>query len=146
VQVPKPDFYQKMRDELREWLQSKAGKDYRYAEFLLAAPDLVHLLCRLMLDRDVYVKDKAALGAVLAYFLFPLDFLPEALIGPLGYADDVAAAAWVLNNMLTRTDPEVLRRHWAGEEDILDLVQRIVKAADQMVGSGLWAKIKQRFG
>ena len=68
--------------------------------------------------------------------------IPEALIGPLGYADDVSLAAYVLNQIVNKTDPEVIKRHWAGEGDVLELIQRILERADEMVGSGLWQKLR----
>jgi len=51
-------------------------------------------------------------------------------------------AAYVLNQIVNKTDPDVINRHWAGEGDVLDLIQRILSKADEMVGSGLWLKLK----
>lgn len=62
--------------------------------------------------------------------------------GPIGYVDDISLAAYVLNQIVNNTDPEVVRRHWAGEGDVLELTQRILAKADEMVGSGLWQKLK----
>lgn len=138
------DFYQQMRDSIRTWLKGK-GANYEFARYLLAAPDLFHLLCRLALDKEVPVAEKAKLAGAIAYFVSPVDALPEAIVGPLGYVDDVALAAWVLNSLINKTSPEIVMRHWAGDEDVLDLIQQIIAVADQMVGSGLWAKIRAGF-
>ena len=138
------DFYQQMRDSIRTWLKGK-GANYQFAEYLLAAPDLFHLLCRLVIDKEVAVSDKAALAAAIVYFVSPIDVLPEAIAGPVGYVDDVAVAAFVLNRLINTTAPEVVRRHWAGDADILDLIRQILQVADDMVGSGAWAKIRKGF-
>jgi len=138
------DFYQQMRDSIRTWLKGK-GANYQFAKYLLAAPDLFHLLCKLALDKEVPVGEKAKLAGAIAYFISPLDLIPEALVGPLGYIDDVAVAAWVLHGLVNKTNPEIVRRHWAGDGDVLDLVQQIIHLADEMVGSGLWAKIRKGF-
>jgi uncharacterized membrane protein YkvA (DUF1232 family) len=138
------DFYQQMRDSIRTWLKGK-GANYQFAKYLLAAPDLFHLLCKLALDKEVPVGEKAKLAGAIAYFISPLDLIPEALVGPLGYIDDVAVAAWVLHGLVNKTNPEIIRRHWAGDGDVLDLVQQIIHLADEMVGSGLWAKIRKGF-
>ena len=62
---------------------------------------------------------------------------------PSGYcADDIALAAFVLNGLLNRTDPEILREHWPGEDDALQVIQQILHVADRMVGKGLWNKLK----
>ena len=44
------DFYKALRDRIRGWL-AKRGKQYRYADFLMFAPDLFHLISRLVLDK-----------------------------------------------------------------------------------------------
>ncbi len=138
------DFYQQMRDSIRTWLNGK-GANYRFARYLLAAPDLFHLLCRLAVDKEVPASEKAKLAGAIVYFISPVDALAEAFVGPIGYADDVALAAWVLNRLINETNPEIVVRHWAGDEDVLDLIQQILQVADEMVGSGLWAKIRAGF-
>jgi uncharacterized membrane protein YkvA (DUF1232 family) len=139
------DFYQQMRDSIRIWIKGK-GVNYKFAEYLLAAPDLFHLLCKLAVDKEVPAIEKAKLAAAIVYFISPVDFLPEALTGPLGYIDDVAVAALVLNSLINKINPEIVRHHWAGDKDILDLIQQIIQVADEMVGSGLWANIRKGFG
>ena len=139
----KKDFYQDLRVKIREWLKTKEGMDSKWGEYLMFAPDLFHLLCKLSIDKDVPVKEKAKLAGAIAYFVSPIDLLPEALIGPLGFADDISLAAYVLNSIMNKTDPEIVKKHWAGEEDILVVVKKILKVADEMVGQGLWKKLKR---
>lgn len=139
----KMDFYEKIRENMREWMKTKEGKENKFGEYLLFAPDLLHLLCKLSLDSDVPAKEKAKLATVIAYFISPVDLIPEAVLGPVGYADDIALAAYVLNGMINKVDPEIVKRNWAGDSDVLDVIQQILKVADEMVGSGLFAKIKK---
>ncbi|TYO95344.1 YkvA family protein [Desulfallas thermosapovorans] len=138
------DFYQNLRVKIKKWLDSKSGADNKWAEYILLAPDIFHLLYKLTLDKDVYVADKAKLAAAIAYFISPVDLIPEALLGPAGYVDDLALAAYVLNRIINNTDPEVVRRNWAGDGDVLEVIQSILRVADKMVGSGLWKKLKAR--
>lgn len=140
------DYYQRLRLKMKEWLQSEEGRTNQWAEYIMLAPDFFHLLCKLAVDKDVLINDKAKLAAAIVYFLSPLDIIPELLIGPLGYADDIAVAAYVLNQMVNNSDPEIVKKHWAGEGAVLELIQRILGSADQMLGSGLWNKIKRKFG
>ncbi len=49
------------------------------------APDLLHLLCKLTIDEDVPVKERAKLAAAIAYFISPIDLVPEAIVGIIGY-------------------------------------------------------------
>jgi len=83
------------------------------------------------------------LAGAIAYFVSPVDLLPEALLGPLGFVDDIALAAYVLNSIMNKTDPEIIRKHWAGEDDILEVGRKILKIADEMVGQGLWEKLRR---
>ncbi len=137
------DFYQKLRRNIKTWL-SKEGKEHRWAEYILLAPDLFHLILKLSTDKDVPPAEKVKLVAVITYFVSPLDFIPEAILGPIAFADDIVLVAFVLNSLLNKVDPEVVKRHWAGEEDILQLVQKIILAADKMVGSGIVKKLKKK--
>ena len=138
------DFYQQMRDSIRLWLKGK-GVNYQFADYLLAAPDLFHLLCKLAIDKEVPASEKAKLAAAIVYFISPIDLIPEAISGPFGYIDDVAMAAFVLNGIINNTNPEIVKRLWAGDKDILDLIQQILQVADEMIGRGLWVKIQKRF-
>ena len=99
-------------------------------------------MCKLAIDKDVPTKEKAMLAGAIAYFISPIDVIPEGIIGPAGYVDDIALAAFVLNSIITNCDEEIVLKHWAGEENLLDLIKRILKVADEMVGSSLWKKTK----
>lgn len=139
------DFYLKYRNKMNEWIESKAGNYHKYTKYLMAGPDLFHLLVKLSLDREVSVSDKAKLAGAIAYFVSPIDLIPEAIMGPIGYVDDIALAAYVLNNIVNNTDPEIVKRHWVGDEDLLVIIKQILESADKMVGSGLWNKLRKRF-
>ncbi|WP_104372033.1 YkvA family protein [Desulfocucumis palustris] len=139
------DFYQNLRVKIKDWLNSKNGSDNKWADYIMLTPDLFHLLCKLTMEKEVNVADKAKLAGAIAYFVSPIDIIPEAILGPAGYVDDIALAAYVLNSIINNTDPEVVKRNWAGEKDILEVVQSILRVADQMVGSGLWKKIQNKF-
>ena len=140
------DYYQRLRGQIHDWLQSDEGKSQQWAEYLLFAPDLFHLLWKLSADPDVPAADKAKLAGVIAYFISPIDLIPEAIFGPIGYVDDIALAAYVLNGMLNHTDPEVLRKHWAGETDILEVIKRILAVADRMMSAKILGKLKRLIG
>lgn len=134
------DFYQKLRGRIRKWVEGKEGEAHKWAEYILFAPDLFHLLCKLMTDDDVSPKDKAKVAAAIAYFISPFELVPEAIVGPIGYIDDIALAAYVLDGIINNAGLEVLRRHWAGEDDILDVIQLILRRATSILGK-LWGKL-----
>lgn len=139
------DFYQKFRNNIRIWYQGKGSK-HKWAEYIILAPDLFHLMVKLTLDPDVPRKHKFKIAAVVAYFISPIDLLPELFLGPIGFLDEIVLTAYVLDSILNVVDPEIIRKHWAGEEDILWTVKRILGIADVMVGSGMYRKLVNRYG
>lgn len=139
------DFYKRFRRRMNSFNASDKGKGHKFREILLAGPDLLHLSLCLMADKQVPMKMKMKLGAAIAYFLSPIDVLPEIILGPIGYADDIALLAWVLDSMLNQIPPELVLRYWAGESDVLVTVKRITATANRLIGSGLIKKIKKSF-
>jgi uncharacterized membrane protein YkvA (DUF1232 family) len=135
------DFYKSFRQNVRAWVDNP-GDHGKWAEYVMALPDLAHLLFKLAVDTEVPVDEKAKLAAAIAYIVSPIDLIPEAIVGRVGYVDDVAVAGYVLNSIITATKPEVVKKHWAGDQDVLNLVERILHVADEMVGSGLWRRLK----
>ncbi|MGE5351370.1 MAG: YkvA family protein [Acidobacteriota bacterium] len=140
------DFYLKLRGQIKDWFDNKAGGNQKWSEFILLAPDLFHLLYKVIRDPEVPMKSKLKIGAAIAYFIAPIDLIPEALLGPIGYLDDITVAAYALNQLVGDLNPEIIRRHWAGDQDILRLIKTIIVNADLMLGKGIFRKIKKLFG
>jgi uncharacterized membrane protein YkvA (DUF1232 family) len=135
-------FYDKVRNNIRAFLEKRGTVAGKSGEYLLLVPDMFMLLWRLINDSRVNSKNKVLLGSGLAYYLFPLDIMPEAFLGPMGYIDDLVFGVYLLNRMLVDTDPAVLREHWSGSEDILTSIQNVLHAADNLVGSDLLSRFK----
>ena len=136
-------FYDRMRESIRNYLTKKGSATGAAGEYLLLAPDVFVLLWRLINDPRVNAKNKVMLGSGLAYYFFPLDIMPEGFMGPLGYIDDLVFGVYLLNKLLSDTDPEVLREHWSGRDDILDSIRNVLNAADNLVGSEIIGKFKK---
>ena len=139
--MKREDFYQRLRERVKNWASGE-GKNSTVFKYVLIAPDFFHLLCKLLFDSRVPGREKKKVAAAIAYFISPVDFIPEGLVGPAGYIDDVALAAYVLNSILNSVGPEVLEEHWAGDSDVLSTIQEVVGVADRLVGSGMWKRIK----
>jgi uncharacterized membrane protein YkvA (DUF1232 family) len=138
-------FYLKLRSNISTWLGEKANINHKYREFIMLVPDIFYLLIKLVRDSEVPQSKKVKLVSAIAYFISPIDFLPEAFLGPIGYMDDIAIAAYVLNDMLNSIDPQIIRRHWAGETDILMTIKKILINVDNLIGKGIWDKVKRKF-
>ena len=138
------DFYQKIRTSIRKWENKSEGRKNKWLEYILLAPDLFHLLTKLVIDKAVSLEFKGKLGLVILYFISPIDLIPEAFIGPGGYIDDIVLAAYVLNLMVNQASPEIIHKHWAGEGNVLQIIQNVVKDAQKMVGRGIWNKLRRK--
>jgi len=136
-------FYDRIRKNIQDYLDRKGGLIEKGGEYLLLVPDFFILLWRLVNDSRVNGKNKVLLGSSLVYYVIPFDFIPEAIVGPIGYLDDLVFAVYVLNKVLGDTDASVLREHWSGDSDVLDSIQRVLNAADSLVGSNVIDRFKK---
>jgi uncharacterized membrane protein YkvA (DUF1232 family) len=135
------DFYKKIRKQISGFL---GKKKFKYAEILLLAPDFFHLLVKLSMDKRIPSDKKLKFVVGIAYFIMPFDFFPEAILGPIGYMDDIAVAAYILNDYINNNSPDIVYEHWAGEGDLLASIQNILTIADNFLGKGLWDRIKKK--
>jgi len=140
------DFYKRLRGRVKGWSRERGERVGEWTEYALVAPDILHLLGRLALDKEVPARQKARLGLVIAYFVSPVDFLPEVLVGPTGYADDVVLAAYVLQGILADTPKHVIERHWAGEGDVLEVIQHALDVAHEWLSPRFMKKFRRLFG
>lgn len=135
-------FYDKLRSKIERFIHEKGVSD-NIAKYVLLAPDLFVLLARLIVDKRVPVQSKTIAGVAIAYFIAPIDFIPEALTGPLGLTDDVVLAVYALRKILVDVDHDIVKEHWNGTEDLLDVITRVVKSADELIGRKVLKKIEE---
>lgn len=133
------DFYKRFRNTVE-------GYSGPYAEYVLLVPDMLALVTRLMFDRRVETKHKAYLGVALVYVISPGDILPERVLGPIGYLDDLAILVAVLNILLSEVDERVLLEHWSGEADLLATVRAFLAQADMAIGKGRLDEVLRTVG
>src|SRR5262245_22960432 len=102
----------------------------------------VRLLLGRMLDPRVDKKVKIFAGSVLAYVFSPVDFIPEMFSGLFGMLDDFVLSAFALNVILNWVDPEIVREHWHGNNDLLTTVQKAIKNSELLVPDAILKKIE----
>ncbi len=142
------DYYLQLRDKVNQWFEKDGGDKPEYANYILLVPDFFYLLVKLTLDDRIPAIDKAKFAGVIAYFFSPIDVLPEALIGPLGYLDDLILTCYVLNlyiNQEGEANKAVVKELWPGDQDVLITIQSVLQKADQWAGSGLLNKLKDAY-
>jgi uncharacterized membrane protein YkvA (DUF1232 family) len=136
-------FYDRIRGRIQAYVDQKGAAAGKATELLLLVPDIFILLWRLLNDARVGGKNKVLLGSAVAYYVFPFDLVPEAFLGPIGYLDDLVFGVIVLNKMISEVEPEILREHWSGKEDLLESIRRVMGAADDLVSKDVIEKVKK---
>ena len=121
-------------------LDRRTAEQTQMKEYLLFAPRLIKLLWKLTRDRRVPARSKATLVVLGAYLASPIDIVPD-FIPCLGHVDDLVIAAFALDQMLNRVPPEVVREHWEGDDDVLQILKEILDISTALVPGWL----KKRF-
>jgi len=88
---------------------------------LLVIPNLLFLSARLMVDPRVPAKERLLVAGAILYAFMPLDFIPD-MLPFVGQVDDAYLIALTLLRLMTVTDPRVVREHWRGGGDVVELV------------------------
>jgi uncharacterized membrane protein YkvA (DUF1232 family) len=80
------------------------------------------LLCaRLLTDSRVPATERALVAGAIVYFIIPFDLIPD-MIPFVGQVDDAYLIALTLLRLMERTDPKVVREHWSGGGDVVELI------------------------
>ena len=93
---------------------------------LRSVPDVIRLVARLMGDPVLPRSVKLALAAAVVYLLSPIDLIPDFL-PVVGYLDDVAIAAVVVDGVLNHVDRRLVLRYWPGSPQSLEQVARVAR-------------------
>ena len=104
----------------------------RMKNLLLFVPNLLLLSTRLMLDPRVPVTERVLVAGAILYALIPLDFIPDVLPF-VGQVDDAYLVALSLLRLMTVTDPRVVRDHWRGGGDVVELVGATAMVAKKLL-------------
>ena len=104
-------------------------------DLLLLLPDLTVLLIRLVRDDRVPVGAKVIGALGVAYVLSPIDLVPTFVFGPLGLVDDLFFVGSALSGLLNRVHPDVVRGHWSGQGDALEVIQRVSLWSESQIRS-----------
>ncbi len=104
----------------------------RMANLLFFIPNLLVLCGRLMVDGRVPAKERLLVAGAIVYAIIPLDFIPDVLPF-VGQIDDAYLISMSLLRLMTVTDPRVIRQHWRGGGDVVELVGSIAMIASKLL-------------
>jgi len=140
-------FYDPLRQRILATVERRAGKLSADAiRALLLVPDVFLLLVRLTFDKEVPGPARAMIGGALAYFILPIDLLPEALLGPVGFLDDLVLAVAVLAQAFGGELEPYARKHWSGPEDLRTVLHDVSSTAEKLLGRKLYERLRKLLG
>jgi uncharacterized membrane protein YkvA (DUF1232 family) len=87
------------------------------------------LFRRLLADPRLPRRRKAALAALFAYLLSPIDLIPD-FIPVIGHLDDALVAAFALRYVLRGVEPGVLEELWPGRPEQLERLLRLSRRGE----------------
>jgi len=93
----------------------------RMTNLLLVIPNLLLLSARLMVDPRVPAKERLLVAGAIVYAFVPFDFIPD-MLPFIGQVDDAYLIALTLLRLMTVTDTRVVREHWRGGGDVVELI------------------------
>src|SRR5881275_3229912 len=100
----------------------KSGLKGRMKNLLMFLPNMVILCGKLMVDKRVPVTERALFAAAVIYAIIPFDFIPD-MIPFVGQIDDLFLISLTVLRLIDRTDDTVVREHWRGGGDIVQLAE-----------------------
>lgn len=137
-------FYDRLRARMLAAADRQSQKLGKPAvEALLLVPDVFILLVRLALDKDVPPAARSLIGGALAYFVLPVDLLPEAVIGAPGFLDDLVLAAAVLSQAMGGELEPYARKHWNGDQELRQVLRDVSDSAHHLLGRDLYQRLRR---
>jgi uncharacterized membrane protein YkvA (DUF1232 family) len=93
----------------------------RMTNLLMVIPNLLLLSGRLMVDQRVPAKERLLVAGAIVYAFVPFDMIPD-MLPFVGQVDDAYLIALTLLRLMSVTDPRVVREHWRGGGDVVELI------------------------
>ncbi len=117
----------------------------RMKNLLMFLPNMVILCCKLMVDKRVPRTERALFVAAVIYAIIPFDFIPD-MIPFVGQVDDLFLISLTLLRLIDHTDDMIVREHWRGGGDIVQLAESAATIAPLLmpkrIARVLLAKVK----
>ncbi len=112
--------------------KEKSELKSRMKGFLMFLPNMFKLLGKLLTDSRVPTTEKIFLAGAIFYVIMPLDFIPD-VIPFVGQIDDTYLVVLTLLRLINRTDESIIREHWTGGGDIVNLANSIANVAPMLL-------------
>ncbi len=136
-------FYDRLRQRVMRAVERRGGKlGHHAASTLLLVPDVFILMLRLALDREVPKATRATIASTLAYFVLPIDLMPEAVLGGAGFLDDLILALAVLAQSFGKELEPYAEKYWSGSQSLRSVLADVLPAADSLLGRSVYDRLR----
>ncbi len=135
-------YYQQLQMRVETWLSSQEAQRHPCAALYPHLPELFLLLTQLGLDARVEERERVVIFSALKYIVAPFDLIPEGILGPAGYCDDLVLAALVVDRLASTLDRSLLSQYWRGAGDVVTVARTILQSATTMVGDETCARLQ----
>ncbi|AXV39098.1 YkvA family protein [Methanobacterium sp. BAmetb5] len=110
------DYFDVLSDNL-------ASYDGDYASFIDHGPTLYKLLTDVLDEKSISNDIRLEISAAIAYYVIPMDIIPEQIYGPYGYIDDIFISSYVIKKISNSLGYEILEKYWIGTENLQSVVE-----------------------
>ncbi len=136
-------FYHSLREKVKRFAVDRAPKWAQpLVPWVLAVPDFFVMLVRLARDERVPASAKLIAGATIAYYISPIDLIPDP-IPLIGEIDDLALALFAVEQIAKSVPGPVIQEAWPGEGDILALVREGVHLITRVLPGKMIASLQK---
>lgn len=104
----------------------------RMTSLVLFIPNMLVLCGRLMVDARVPAKERLLVAGAIVYAIVPIDFIPD-MLPFVGQIDDAYLISMSLLRLMTVTDARVVREHWRGGGDVVELIGSVAMMASKLL-------------
>jgi uncharacterized membrane protein YkvA (DUF1232 family) len=119
-------------DLLTEDIEQYEG---RHDDLIYQAPAFYRLLVNTLDDPRLPRRLRGIILAAIAYFVLPVDVIPEEIEGPYGYIDDIFFCAWVGKKLAEKLGTDFLIENWDGESPVMPLIEDILSREPELLGN-----------
>lgn len=99
------DFYYTLKENLETY-------NGEYASFIDCGPNLFKLLCDVLDEEAIDRDSRNEICSAIAYYVVPMDVIPEQIYGPYGYIDDIYITVYVLRKVAEKYGYDLLQKVW----------------------------------
>ena len=82
-----------------------------------------------MLDHDIKKEIRLEICGAIAYYVVPMDVIPEQIYGPYGYIDDIFMSVYALRKVADEYGYEFLQEVWENDNNIKDVMDECYENA-----------------